>query len=57
MESGYRILWTDHALNELAVTYEYLEIHFTKRELKRLSTEIDKTLRLISQNPNLFTMP
>ena len=54
MESGYKILWTDHALRELADTYEYLEIHFTEPELKKLSAEIDKTLRLISQNPTLF---
>ena len=54
MESGYKILWTDHALNELAETYEYLETHFTEREMKTLATEIDKMLKLISRNPNLF---
>ena len=56
MESGYEILWTDHALDELAVTYEYLKINFTEKELKKLSTEIDKTLDLISKNPGLFPM-
>lgn len=40
MESGYKILWTNHALNELANTYEYLEIHFAYIELQRLSVEI-----------------
>ncbi len=54
MKSGYKILWTEHALNELSDTYEYLELHFTKRELKKLSTELDRTLKLISQNPHLF---
>lgn len=56
MENGYKILWTDHALTELKNTYKYLEIHFTKRELKKLSVEIDKTLQLISQNPSLFPL-
>ena len=56
MENGYKILWTDHALSELAKTYEYLEIHFTKRELTILSVEIDRTLKLISKNPNLFPL-
>ncbi len=56
MKSGCKILWTDHALKELAETYEYLELHFTDRELKRLSNEIDKTLELISKNPCLFQM-
>ncbi len=54
MEGGYRILWTDHALKELAETYNYLETHFTEREMRKLSTEIDKTLKLISINPSLF---
>ncbi|MFS4417885.1 type II toxin-antitoxin system RelE/ParE family toxin [Maribacter sp. 2307ULW6-5] len=54
MKSGCKILWTEHALNELYDTYEYLELHFTERELKNLSTELDRTLSLISQNPYLF---
>ena len=56
MPSGYKIFWTDHALRELTDTYEYLEVYFTERELKKLSSEIDRTLRLISQNPNLFPL-
>ena len=54
MKSGYKILWTEHALIELSDTYDYLELHFTKRELKKLSTELDRTLKLISQSPHLF---
>jgi plasmid stabilization system protein ParE len=54
MENGCKILWTDHALNELANTYEYLEANFTKHELEKLSIQIDTTLKLISRNPNLF---
>ena len=56
MESGYKILWTAHALKELAETYAYLETHFTKREMRILSTDIDKTLQLISINPSLFPL-
>lgn len=54
MESGYNIFWTDHALSELADTYEYLELNFTPREMKKLSLEIDQVLQLISKNPKLF---
>jgi plasmid stabilization system protein ParE len=54
MESGYKIFWTDHALKELAETYDYLEKHFTEREMRKLSTELEKTLKLISLNPSLF---
>lgn len=56
MENGYKILWTDHALNELANTYEYLEAHFTEKELKKLSTEIHKTLALLAKTPKLFPL-
>ncbi len=54
MESGYKILWTDNALNELQETYSYLELNWTVKILNKLSTELDKTLKLISRNPQLF---
>jgi hypothetical protein len=34
MKSGYRILWTDHALDELEKTIEYLEIKISEKDLK-----------------------
>lgn len=54
MENGYKILWTDNALFELQETYDYVEANWSKRELKILSNEIEKTLFLISMNPKLF---
>ncbi len=54
MESGYKILWTDNALYELKETYLYLELNWTDKVLNRLSVELDKTLKLLSQNPRLF---
>ncbi len=56
MKSGYKILWTNNALKELKQTYSYLETHWTERELKRLTKELEVTLNLISTNPNLFQM-
>jgi plasmid stabilization system protein ParE len=56
MGNGYSIFWTDHALKELSETYHYLEIHFTQKELKKLSIEIEKTLKLISKTPDLFPL-
>jgi hypothetical protein len=41
MKNGYNVLWTDHALQELSETYSYLEEHFTKKELQKLSIEIE----------------
>lgn len=56
MKNGYEILWTNNALKELAQTFEYLELNFSEKELRKLSTEIERILRLISQNPTLFSL-
>jgi plasmid stabilization system protein ParE len=55
MENGYKILWTDNALEELVATYEYLETNFSQKELNNLSKEIEKITFLISMNPTLFS--
>jgi len=54
MKSGYKILWTDHAISELKDTLEYLEGNWTERELSNFSEELDNTVELISKNPELF---
>ena len=56
MKSGYKIEWTDNALEELKKTYLYLEENWTERELKNLSKEIERTIQLISKNPQLFPL-
>lgn len=56
MGSGYKVFWTNHALNELAETYIYLENNFNARELKKLSISLDKTLKLISKFPEMFPL-
>jgi len=55
MKSGYKILWTDFAIDELQKVIEYLEINFSEKELKRLAQKIESTTELISQNPKLFS--
>ena len=55
MRSGYKILWTDNALEELDNTIKYLEGNFTRKELERLSQKIENIVSLISQNPRLFS--
>ena len=56
MKNGYRIEWTDNALSELKATFDYIEKNWTERELQKLSNEIERTLNLISNNPNLFLL-
>ncbi len=54
MKNGYEIKWTDHALSELKDTFDYIELIWTKKELRKLSQKIEKILELISNNPFLF---
>ena len=54
MKSGYEILWTDNALKGLSKTILYLEENWTEKELENLATQLEQTLKLISQNPYLF---
>ena len=54
MKNGYRIKWTDNALEELKMTFEYIEDNWTEKELRNLSSEIERALNLISTNPKLF---
>lgn len=54
MKSGYKILWTDHAISELKETIEYLESKWTERELRTFSAKLDHTIELISKSPEIF---
>ncbi len=54
MKNGCKILWTDNALKELQKTVEYLQEHWTEKELRNLATNLENTLNLISNNPYLF---
>tara|TARA_R110002049_G_scaffold274592_1_gene452513 strand:+ start:1072 stop:1308 length:237 start_codon:yes stop_codon:yes gene_type:complete len=54
MKSGYKVLWTDHALSELKETIDYLEKNWTERELSNFSAKLDHTIELISKTPELF---
>ncbi len=54
MKSGYKILWTDHAISELKETIEYLENNWTEKELRKFSAKFDHTIELISKTPEMF---
>ena len=54
MKSGYKILWTEHALSELEKTIAYLESNFSAKQLEKLANKIESIISLISQNPHLF---
>ena len=54
MESTYKIIWTDEALDNLADIIEYLELRWTKREIRNFSRLLDQQVNLIRSNPELF---
>jgi len=54
MKSGYKILWTDHAISELKETIEHLQNNWTEKELRKFSTKLDHTIELISKTPEIF---
>lgn len=54
MKSGYKILWTDHAISELRETIEYLENNWSEKELRKFSAKLDHTVELISKTPEMF---
>ncbi|HEX9825950.1 MAG TPA: type II toxin-antitoxin system RelE/ParE family toxin [Flavobacteriaceae bacterium] len=55
MKSGYKILWTDHAISELEETIEYLKNNWTEKELRKFSAKLDHTIELISKSPEIFS--
>lgn len=54
MKSGYNIAWTNHALDELSQTFQYLELNFSEKEIHRLADQIESVLRNISRYPGLY---
>lgn len=54
MESGYKVFWTPHALEELEKTIEYLHNNFTDKDIRRLAHKIESSIEIISQNPFIF---
>lgn len=54
MKSGYRIVWTEHALQELKQTIEYLEKEWSDKAIQNLAAELEHTLEVLAKNPDLF---
>jgi len=54
MRSGYKVLWTDHALEELDKAIQYLQLNFTDVEIARLAKAIESALSHITRNPSMY---
>ena len=54
MKNGYKVFWTQNALDELSRTIEYLENNFTEKELKKLAQKLEDTIEIISKSPTIY---
>ncbi|OYQ36770.1 hypothetical protein CHU92_09240 [Flavobacterium cyanobacteriorum] len=54
MKNGFKLLWTENALNELAETINYPELNWTERDIENFVSRLENTLHLIVSNPELF---
>lgn len=54
MKSGYKIIWTNHALHELSVTIKYLQQEWSEAELKKFANALDHTIEIITRHPHIY---
>lgn len=54
MQSGYKLFWSDRALDDLQNIINYLNEKWTQKEIRNFVRRLDKRLELISGNPRLF---
>ncbi|WP_407481559.1 type II toxin-antitoxin system RelE/ParE family toxin [Elizabethkingia meningoseptica] len=54
MKNGYKIFWSQNALDELTKTIEYLEINFSEKELRKLALKLEDVIESISKSPNIY---
>jgi plasmid stabilization system protein ParE len=54
MRSGYKLFWSDRALEDLQSIINYLGEKWTQKEIRNFVRRLDKRLELISINPRLF---
>ena len=54
MDSEYKILWTDEAINNLGEILDYLKNRWTQHEIANFKKKLNKQIGLIEKNPALF---
>lgn len=54
MQSGYKVIWTERAANDLKGIFAYLEKEWREKEIKNFALELNQSIIIISQNPNIF---
>ena len=54
MKNGYSVTWADEALENLGSIFNYLEVTFAEREIRRFARKLDKAIAAIVTQPDAF---
>ena len=55
MKNIYKIVWSDEALIKLKGIINYIEQYWSEKEIKKFASLLNHQLKLIENNPFLFT--
>jgi len=51
---AYKIIWSSKAEKTFDIVLEYLNLKWGDKQIKRLLTETERVLHMLSQNPYMF---
>ena len=54
MDSDFKVVWTDEAIDNLEAILDYLDHVWTQREVDNFKKKLGKKIELIEQNPKIF---
>ena len=54
MDSDFKVVWTDEAIDNLESILDYLDHVWTQREVDNFKKKLGKKIELIEQNPKIF---
>ena len=56
MKSGFKLLWSDRASEDLRNIIDYLAENWTLKEIKKFAKRLEKRLQIIVINPRLYPL-
>lgn len=54
MKNGYKLKWSDRALNEVKSIFEFISITWSKKEVSEFARKLNKRVDLLTQYPELY---
>jgi len=56
MKSGFKLLWSDRASDDLRNIINYLSENWTQKEIKKFAKRLEKRLQIITINHRLYPL-